>query len=111
MKVVRYVGLLNLLVLALVSLLFPPALVVTLIAAVLFCFLIWNPLKSAEQLAAEGNHDAAKSKLVIPLVVSALTGQWLNIHPDSNWLSDLLTFCSKFFSRTVPGPAELLSPC
>ena len=77
LKVVRYVGLLNLVLLALLSILFRPAIVITLIAAVLFYFMIWRPLKSAEQLSEEGNSDAAKSKLVIPMVVSVLTGQWL----------------------------------
>ena len=77
LKFVRYVGILNLILLALLSILFPPALIGVLIVAILFYFLIWRPLKSAEQLAAEDKHDAAKSKLVIPLVVSVLTGQWL----------------------------------
>jgi len=77
LKVVRYVGILNLILLALLSILLPPAPIVVLIAAILFYFLIWRPLKSAEQLAAEDKHDAVKSNLVIPLVVFVLTGRWL----------------------------------
>ncbi len=70
LKVARILAILGPIITTLILLMTIIGAIIGIIEVVIAYFLIWKPLKEAEELLEKGQVESAKSKLTLPLIIS-----------------------------------------